>query len=214
MTGCQSTSLPCVYIAQQSSTRLVALQECNPKVRAFLLLFSIFSPLTFPIFSFHSFIFYSLFAKTQPFPFSSLSSSTPILPETSFPLPSHPLPLVPFSPTTTFLFSFLYQPFLLSLRQASTPFLTHVFLFPFLKFRALSPLTHTPFPLSSSPHLPLRPISVLPPLIPLLPNPNKPGRTFLSGDCKRNTPHVRVGLNINISQSEVLKKNMRYLSSA
>ncbi|KAA8593992.1 hypothetical protein FQN60_004826, partial [Etheostoma spectabile] len=31
VTGCQSTSLSCVYIGQQSSTRLVALQECNPK---------------------------------------------------------------------------------------------------------------------------------------------------------------------------------------
>lgn len=147
------------------------------------------------------------------FPYSSLSFcfsfhhflSTPL-----FPLiipPSAPSP--PSFCHLSLPFSFL--PFGHSVPWSSTPsFPPQPFFWPLFKIQqALSGLTLIPchHPLCL-PHL-----SISASLIPLLSNPNKPVRTFLCGGYRGNTPHVRLGLNINISQFEVLEKDTRRLTS-
>lgn len=137
MTGCQSTSLPCVYIGQQSCTRLVALQECNPKVPALLLLYLLHLLFSFlPIFFIPSFIL----LWTHSFPFSSLSfccyfchfPSAPLLPLIIPSFAPSPLTLPSPAPFLSFchlLFSFPNPPFSpFSLPNRHSP--STLFLFP------------------------------------------------------------------------------------
>lgn len=210
MTGCQSTSLPCVYIGQQSSTRLVALQECNPQGP------SPPPPLLFP--SPH--LVFPSFVLLFPHPSSHFASvpffrhfpSSPLLPLIIFPSAPPPLPRsqAPFLSFCHLSLLFSYPPFLSS--KPPLPF-SLAFLSPLFKIqRALSKLAPlSPVIIPSRSHF--SPSLCPPSLIPLLSNPNKPGRTFLCGGRRRNTPHVRLFLNINISQFEVLEKDMRCLSS-
>lgn len=139
----------------------------------------------------------SLLAPSPHFPSVPPYVISPLLPLIILPS-ALPLLLPPFSPLLLPILSPFSPPLPFSL----------AFFYPLFKIQgALSKLTPPP---SSSPHLP----SLCPPsLIPLLSNPNKPGRTFLCGGRRRNTPHVRRSLNINISQFEVLEKDVRRLSS-
>ena len=127
VTGCQSTSLPCVYIGQQSSTRLVALQECNPQGPC---------PPSLPP--------TPLFALL---PTSSLSLLHSFIPPVSTFTPSPHCPSVPFSIISLPLFSSL---------QLSSPLPHHPLpphKLPFLSLCHLSLLRTSSF----SPHLYLSP---------------------------------------------------------
>lgn len=161
VTGCQSTSLPCVYIGQQSSTRLVALQECNSQGPCPPPPSHINPPHRY---AFSPSFFNSLIAQTHSFPFSSLSCYyifrdfpfTPLVPLII--LPSAILPPTNELPSATFLSPFLPHAFSPQNLHSPSP---SPFSIPFLQFREHCPSSLTPpIPLSSSPHLPLFPISL------------------------------------------------------
>lgn len=171
-------------------------QECRPQAPP-KLPHSLIPSLYFPLLFTFLLPFFSSFPLCSSFTFN-YSSLSPITapPQVSFLSFCH--------------LSHSFSNILLLLFSPPLPFLT-----PLFKIQlALSKLTHTlPFPCHHSLASHISPSLCPSSLIPMLSNPNKPGRTFLCGGCRRNTPHVRLGLNINISRFVGLQKDMRCLSS-